>query len=511
MSKISMNEVSKQCKSICSTCEQTIQIAKLELDSIQRFVDDRILQGKAYNNIKGYFGSRIVPLLLSYIDVNRSMIDVVGNMESSFLSAMDSGDVLDLNIIQLLLDQISDLYDRLYYYNSKGHRRKRSNIWNAILELKRLLEKIKRVSAIDRQVYNYFDTIDLKLDRLSNLLNQPGYRWGSDTVICSYDEYFKNGIVSISGGHDLGFEQEMRTFMSTVKSPASSVYRTEFSNKGVITDSVRGTRDYHYGYYGSYQGAPLITYTQGSDEQRKTINDVVHSYYPTLTNSDVVGLITALKYSGCTYASATNAIFEQYKDQPQEFESTFKMPMFVSDKQGNRVYNYDGVMLDYFLSTANAENSALKPNQDYTNSVPKIEGMRTEDSVIKYYQKKGTGGNSYIEKYKLYLDSKNITYENRSNEIKFDSTSLEDYLKESDHSVVLGITPKKDTDGNIIPIPMYQEDGRIFQVDGGHAVNITGINQNGDFEIATWGEKYLIHADDVKDTGTLISFPNIEK
>ncbi len=506
MSKISMNEVYFQCEDISNRCTESIQMAKLELDSIQLFLDDRILQGKIYQNIKGYFGNNIIPLLIIYIDLNRMMSESVNELKNSFASVMEIDDVLDLNIISSLLSEISDLRDRLYYYNSKGHRRRRSSVWNAILELKKLLEKLREVTAVDKKAYHYFDSTNLKEKQFYELLNKPFIGGANQGSNLNYDDYLKTSLVSLYG---VPGGQTMQMFLGSIKEPLSSTYRSGFNNTGVITDEVRGERPFKYGYYGSYQGSPLITYTQGSEEQKKVIDDIVHSYYPSLGNNETERLLVALKYHGCTYASVTNIIFQEYEGNQTDFEKKFHMPMYVTDQSGNQLYNYDGLMTDFFLSAAASTDVALQPKFDNTATVPLIDGMTLNDSIVANYQNRGNNYDMLLQKYDLYLESKNITYEKSNYEVTSNNYSFNDYLENSSNNIVLGITPYVDENGIMKTIPMYKSDGTIFQLNGNHGVNVTGINQNGDIEIATWGEKYTIHSKDLEGTGTLVLLPKI--
>ena len=53
---------------------------------------------------------------------------------------------------------------------------------------------------------------------------------------------------------------------------------------------------------------------------------------------------------------------------------------------------------------------------------------------------------------------------------------------------------------------MYDENGNRYYIDGGHAITVTGITEDGRYIVSSWGEKYYINPSDIGDDDSFMVF-----
>lgn len=201
------------------------------------------------------------------------------------------------------------------------------------------------------------------------------------------------------------------------------------------------------GQYGGDQGSPQ--YVSSWFGQKKDLYKTVRKYYPNMTDKEIKEFLKQLNHEGCGYVAIVNSIFDTYVGREKEFEETFGFSMYYKND-----LNYDRLLVDMYTATDNRE-------KDGTN----------------YYDRQ--------EIVKQYLGDKGIDVEIELTEDITPDNLLE---KEKEGNVVIQYFY-----GNL-----YNEDGTVAQyIDGGHAMTITGVADDGRYIVSSWGNKYYLNPDEI--------------
>lgn len=177
-------------------------------------------------------------------------------------------------------------------------------------------------------------------------------------------------------------------------------------------------------------------------------------YYPDMSIMDAFHYFSRLNSSGCSYVALANTLFMQYEGRPEEFERVFGFPMY--DENGD--LNYNRLILDIYATT------------DRANIVDAEDGLPkgpTLDEIWPVYQN--------------YLNERGIpgTAEFRS------SMSADGFRAATDSGKQVILLMFHDN--------MYTENGSPVYINGGHAITVTGVTEDGMLVVSSWGEKYYVN------------------
>lgn len=242
------------------------------------------------------------------------------------------------------------------------------------------------------------------------------------------------------------------------------------------------------GSYGGDQGSPRSR--QG--EEQRALYDIVRSYYPNYSDYEISQLMKKLNSEGCGYVAVINTIFAAYEGREAEFEKTFGFPMYGKDGD----LNYDRLLVDYYAATDNHNKflwfDRVDKHEDY--------GKDDKGNWFTYNNRTdttGAGTSQYDREYRthLYLDQKGVPVNVKT-----------------DYKVTPASFPQASKDGYVIIAYRYgnlqNEDGSVAQyIDGGHAMVVTGVTEDGRYVVSSWGEKYYIDPEEcVQKNGNSTSF-----
>lgn len=221
-------------------------------------------------------------------------------------------------------------------------------------------------------------------------------------------------------------------------------------NKSIVFDEI--------GEYGGDQGGP--EYATG--KEREQLYKLVRKYYPNMSDGEIALFLHKLNTEGCGYVAIINTIFASYQGREAEFKKTFGFSMYGA----NGDLNYNRLLLDFYLATDNRNAWGYDSYEDPSDE-------------------KGKGTDCYSRKYRthLYLDSKNV-HVSIKNDVEVTKDNFSDFNK--------GYIIVSYHNGNL-----YRADGSIAQyIDGGHAMVITGVTQDGRYVVSSWGEQYFLDPGD---------------
>ncbi len=219
------------------------------------------------------------------------------------------------------------------------------------------------------------------------------------------------------------------------------------------------TAENHILQYGGTQNNPAFSGRQGQyggsqsgpSENADQMYEIVRRYHPGWSRSRINRYLKTLNSEGCGYVALINTIYVIYAGREDEFQKTFGFSMY--DRNGN--LNYNALLTDFYTSKDN-------PSDDGTNRGDRERMWE-----------------SYCEEHGINVDVKNVNVNART---------YREIAKNG--QIIVGVHPvnlyKRRSDGSY-----YQVDDR----DGGHAMTITGVTEDGRFIVSSWGETYYLDSD----------------
>ena len=272
----------------------------------------------------------------------------------------------------------------------------------------------------------------------------------------------------------------------------------------------------------------IDAYSRQGTKLRKVANQEYMEFKNILTKEynfsymDASKVIAGIDSIGaCSYADVANNIFGEFKNNPEEFKKRFGFNMFKKDGS----LNDTRLLADLYVFANSSENGGnlfftdvngkKYVNQNYQkdfNGNFKFDqqiyfsstGGMNEELIQKYLKDKSCSiktKNIYVQdnwKFTKNGYAKNIT-KKEMNRIK--KTAREEIDKGKQLSLGIYVTQGK-------PIRMIDYDTKtiIETTDtwgegGGHALKITGMNNEG-FIVSTWGMKALVPFEDLKNAGS---------
>lgn len=310
-------------------------------------------------------------------------------------------------------------------------------------------------------------------------------------------------------------KSKIESVRSKIESMDASLHQTIsvfISNKLVYGAYINGENR-----YGGNQGAPFMIVDTFEDT---TYCDIIKSYYPEMTDNQVLDYLQAINNVGCGYTAIANYIMQAYASKPNEFEEKFGFPMYSKDEKGNIVANTNYLLtdvycyanktgiVDYYKKIEVDEESDIAQTSDKTDYIEYIKDMlffnfddglsypgssdrapgvvrgdiinilesdRYKDANIKLEPIKKY--NDYFESNASFVDTVK-KYTDEGKVINLGARDYDLYLADEDGNIM------KDKDGNDIL--------KYTVVDGPHAMTITDVNADGDYVVSTWGDKYVL-------------------
>lgn len=244
-------------------------------------------------------------------------------------------------------------------------------------------------------------------------------------------------------------------------SPSSGSGNTTWLGEYSI-DSILFDED---GSYGGDQGNMDRTYKWDPIRCWELLRDL-REYYPHMSIFDAFHYFSHLNRVGCGYVALANTLFVAYEGRPEDFERTFGYPMY---NHGD--LNYDRLILDIYATTD-------------------LDGFNDESDG----HPGGTNDASRAEIMENFLNNREITVTTVA-DASITKENFQNITEEKGY-VILGYRY-----GN-----MYDESGNAHYINGGHAIMVTGVTDDGRFTVSSWGEKYYINPSDIGSDDSFMVF-----
>lgn len=231
---------------------------------------------------------------------------------------------------------------------------------------------------------------------------------------------------------------------------------------------------------GGDQNGPYMLWQKGMDSDRDYIRELIHSYeeYAGYSDKEIEELLEKLNSEGCGYVAFANIIVDEYRRNEEEFEQIFGFPLFLESVNGGTYVDYNRLIVDLYCASDNhkkiksiwREYDIYDENEDFspTNGW----GTTPEDRIYRFER--------YMKEHNISVRIENIdckqdeVYQRCKNETR------------SGNRVII----------STCPVRLESKEGEPAQMDGGHAMTVTGLTDDGRIEVSSWGEKYYISPED---------------
>lgn len=247
-------------------------------------------------------------------------------------------------------------------------------------------------------------------------------------------------------------------------------------NRKAVFDVNRSDFEHYAGRYGGNQGFVFNIYFP--DDFYKFEKQII-KYHPEMaayTDEQWAAYFTKFNSEGCGYIAIANSILVEYYDKPEEFERLFGFPMY--DENGD--LNFDMLAMDIYGKYDNYDpysgryDASMDFGQEDGSSAGYDPSMDTS----------GNGMNLDFQKYymEMYLQDHGAPIPDISGYGQ--SLTPADVQRELDagHQVLIAYF-----NGDI-----YQPDGTPAPIQGGHAMYITGVTDDGKYIVSSWGNQYYL-------------------
>ena len=226
-------------------------------------------------------------------------------------------------------------------------------------------------------------------------------------------------------------------------------------------------------------------------------------------NDEMILCAQAFADVGCGYAAITNIIFDLYKDSSILFESSYGFPMYYLDDQNRKIYNYEPILLDCYLTIMGDKETAL-----YGSSTDRfLDEDDLFDSFLGYIASRDPIACSKIINEEIEVDeeivqpnvdsslSVTVEYEGGIYSRSFEDSSSytkDDSLLTNEGAVQLYQERSKDYNYAVIALynfeltPYGSNAGteKIRVENAGHYMQIIGVSENGNFIVSSWGREF---------------------
>ena len=203
------------------------------------------------------------------------------------------------------------------------------------------------------------------------------------------------------------------------------------------------------GEYGGNQENPAIRFETDPEFQNYTRN-----LLSGMTDDEIRIYLNNYNSVGCGYMATANCILAEYANKPDEFQNIFGFPLYIREADGSIHPNFEILAISiYYYCGRDGRNGK------------KNKGIFPKDAIEKYLTPKDV----------------DVTV---SRTKKF--PSIDDIRKD------LEIAP---VPLSLNPCIMYDAN-EIRKETGAHAITVTGITENGDLIVSSWGVKYTVKRSD---------------
>lgn len=242
---------------------------------------------------------------------------------------------------------------------------------------------------------------------------------------------------------------------------------------------------------GSYGGDQGHAKDVMSEARRQELYKIIRGNLGySMTDAQLDCYLKKLNSEGCGYVALVNTIFVAYAGQPELFEKTFGYPMYY-----NGDLNYDALIADLYSSEDNKVNGKFDKNHDYDS---RDDGPKGDYNYKTDTTGEGTNPTSRAEYITDFMKDHGVDVTTESR-VAVTPDNFE-ALSKSGKQVIVAFH-----NGDLLNM-----DGSVYaNIDGGHAMTVTGVTKDGYLIVSSWGKEYMIDPKGTSDQ-TWMSYATVE-
>lgn len=519
-----------------------VDVFKPAVDAIVDFKDDVVLQFTDDDEVAAMNDAMLeeltlskskdqrINLFLKYIDENKELINP--KTLNQYIKWMKNGEYIgDITVLFFPDKSILKYNDKkelvLYDKDYKDVKKKYDDIY--LDKLRDTFDEdyqyaLTKAPEYAKELETYNASLDMFIDFVKKARNDSNikpeilnsyieeYEGKHSLVLCSENAIeFKDGTkIYVDKNGNLCIEDKRLKCDKTVYTEDSilkykgNFYETYDKNGNLLSvRKVDGTTINFFEDLATYGGDQMFF----KKKIKKILNDsnylkIMQKYYPDADIEDVELFSYILCTRGCGYVAFANELYEYYSDKPEEFQKKFGFSMYSINSKGEIVSNINYLIYDLALSGYKDI-----PIEEVYGNIKEVKDGKINDAALNANDAvngdadgisavfNGINYEWVDEKFREYANEKDLDF-------SLDRTYLMDkkkFEKLQNEGKIVMISAKdfdlyvdKDNDG------VYET--KSHDNVGGHAMVLTEIDENGNYIVSSWGEKYKIEAPNVVES-----------
>ncbi len=232
----------------------------------------------------------------------------------------------------------------------------------------------------------------------------------------------------------------------------------------------------------------------------------VQEYYPFLSAANAAKLLRGIDVTGvCSYATAINELLVYYDGREAQFKSDFGMDLYRVEN-GQKIVNTELILTDLYCFANQNNNNLIS----FENGKYKIEDDSKQFFMSGLYFRNTMLLNKWLQSKGVQAKWDSKIYYSNYDPIKtgeMDISSLQDKIIESLASGKTVALDAHTKNPKIFEFGFYPTNPKFspqfstgFGPDGGgHSVLVTGIAENGDLIVSSWGKEHTMKLSELKN------------
>ncbi len=318
--------------------------------------------------------------------------------------------------------------------------------WIGILNISHYLDDL---SSYHKKIIDMRNVTEEGIERIFAEVNILSDRYGERFRTLTEETELLIGAIrhltaSLSEGGDAAvLKRDLRGFIASRRNMREG-FLSGIPEAAFIFDDI--------GSYGGDQGSAMRVY------QDEEIENIVRRYHPRFTDKEVLEFLKRLNAEGCGYVALCNTLFNEYACRQARFEEKFGFPMY---KDGE--LNYNALIVDLYCSEDDSGQSGT-----------------TADEREVFWEK--------------YLGEHGI----KTDVVCDIEVTPENYGELTEDGMLIVA---------VSPVILEDSGGALeYWGEGGHAMTVTGVTDDGRYVVSSWGKKYYLNP---KRTFDRISFQQV--
>lgn len=437
--------IRSQCSQAVSRMEEDNRALKMIKEGIQEFVGDDEIKSESFSDLKQQLNNYQI-----IIEAMRTANTAdIGDFKN--LGGLVGSEILDGAVIYCQMENALNLKE-VYLFNEGVYRGSMAAAGEPELSeyYRWKAEKYRSLAENSQGLYEKWREKAERFDEISmstcNLFSESE----------SISPLIQKGFSEVSGAFRNG------AYVLDKKSEWKKQIKNRCLRLGMCFEDMGGD-----------QAGPYRLWQRGLDSDKEYIRNLVHGYeeYEDYSDEEIGKLLKKLDSEGCGYVAFANIIADEYRGKEAEFESKFGFPLFLQNAVGTAYVNYNQLIMDLYCASDNRRKDG---SYDAGEDISATSGTGTTPESREY-------------RFERYMAENGADVEINNIEC-----STEDVFEKCKEEAGKGNRMIIST----CPVRLEDAEGEPAHMDGGHAMMVTGLEDDGRIEVSSWGSKYYITPED---------------